>query len=136
MTDAASLVFVDANVIIASSVAAHADYPAARRFFTIRTAGFVSNTLLQLEVLPRAVRTPEPVVREIVEGYFAEVKRWVAIDEPLVAEAQRVAIETGLKALDAVHAVSARRAQAQLVTFDAKANFERVPGLSVRLLER
>jgi predicted nucleic acid-binding protein len=135
VTDAAGLVFVDANVVIAASVADHRFYAVAREFFGSTTAAFASSTLLRLEVLPRALRTPQPSVREIVEGYLGLVTHWVRIDEALIAEAEHVATGVGLKALDAVHAVSARRLRALLVTTDAKAHFDRVPDLQVRLLE-
>lgn len=94
---------------------------------------FVSSAFLRLELLPKAAyhRNAEEIAFH--EWFFGRVSAWATVDDALIGEAEQIAREFGLNALDALHVASAIRTHAEeLVTTEAiRKPIHRVTAVSI-----
>jgi predicted nucleic acid-binding protein len=104
--------FVDSGVLIAAARGASPQAERAMQFLDDPDRQFVCNSLVRLEVLPKALHNARLAEAAFYRAYFASVLRWVPINERLLAASLREATRSGTSAVDAIHLVSAASARA------------------------
>ena len=99
--------FVDSGVLIA---AARGDDEVGRRAMALLddpTRVFVSSALVRLEVLPKPTYNRFPLECDFFNAFFQEVETVVPVDEALTTLAFKLACDSGLSAIDALHVAAA-----------------------------
>lgn len=94
---------------------------------------FVSSAFLRLELLPKAFYHRNSVEVEFHEWFFSRVHAWANLGASLVGEAEQIAREYGLNALDALHVAAAFSTQTdELITTESiRKPIHRVTGLHI-----
>ncbi len=103
------LTYVDSGVLIAALRGPGFAAQAARAALADPTREFASSDYVRLEVLPKPRYFKRAGEVTYLENFFASVVQWAVADQVLVQEAERVASDGGLNALDALHIAAAIR---------------------------
>lgn len=101
------LTYLDANILIAAAKGTEACSRQAMEIIDDTERNFAASLFLKLEVLPSPEyekRTDEVAFMKI---FFGSVSIWTKIDEDLVQAACDESARTNLKAIDALHVLSA-----------------------------
>ena len=102
-----TLTFVDAGVLIAAARGNNKLALKAMAVLDDPDRQFVSSKFVQLEILPKAIYHKNTAEANFYEIFFDSVHTWVAVSEKLLEEAHRLACESGLSAIDALHVAAA-----------------------------
>lgn len=113
--------YLDTSAALKLAVA-EAESEALRAFLSGCTDGFVSSSLLAVEMCRAALRTDEPELALAAVGRVIPAIRLVRIDDEILAQAG-VMLPSSLRSLDAIHLATARLlggAVEALVCYDAR----------------
>lgn len=104
--------YLDSGVLLAAWRSADLR-PAALRVLEDPGRQFATSQLAKLELLPKPVFEKRPVERAFYQAHFEEAVATQPLDVELGREAQRLAEQYGLAAVDALHLSAALRAGAE-----------------------
>lgn len=68
---------------------------------------FGSSVFVKLEAIPKAVYNQQPLEREFYQAFFESVTAWATDIDKVVEDANRIACQYGLAAMDALHVAAA-----------------------------
>ncbi len=125
--------YVDAGVLIAAT---RGNGLAATKAFAILddpNRAFAASVFLQLEVLPKAIYFKRQNEVAFYHAFFASVQFWSKSLEKVTQTAYRIAEESGLAAIDALHVAAAIAVEAEELITTEKPNkpIHRVSGIKV-----
>lgn len=99
--------FVDANILIAAARGRGEVYAAAMAILDDPAREFVSSSLVELEVCPKAVFHGQVAEARFYEAFFESVSEWCSDYHVMIEKALVEASNCGLGALDALHVAAA-----------------------------
>lgn len=115
--EASRKIFVDSGVLIAAIRGGPDEAAGAFAILDDPGASFASSAFVQLEVLPKALFHRRSAEAEFYQRFFEAVEHWALPGGPLVDDAMSIAMDSGLSAMDGLHAAAARQVGAgELVT--------------------